>query len=99
MDLVYAMDISKYPPGRRRTAMTAEEKAAFLRAAAAADPASVTRADKNHIFGHPPPDEEDGLCQEKIGMAMEELRRKVMSASETLTELECDIIRFGATYA
>ncbi|EHK43390.1 hypothetical protein TRIATDRAFT_310935 [Trichoderma atroviride IMI 206040] len=78
--------------------MTIEEKTAFLRVAAAADPASVTRAEKNHIFGQPPPDEEDRLCQEKIGMTMEELRRKVMSDPDTLTELECDIIRFGATY-
>lgn len=92
------MDISKLPPGRRRTGMKAEEKAAYLRVAAAADPASVTRAEKNQIFGQPPPEEEDRLCQEKIGMKMEELRRKVMSGPETLTEYECDIIRFGATY-
>ncbi|KAL7921209.1 hypothetical protein ACQKWADRAFT_321683 [Trichoderma austrokoningii] len=76
--------------------MTTEEKAAFLRAAA--DGASVTQADKNQIFGRPRPDEEDRLCQEKVGMTMEELRRKTMSDSETLTELECDILRFDATY-
>lgn len=99
MDLVDTVDVNRLPPDRRRTPMTAEDKAAFLRAAAAADPASVTRADKNQIFGQPPPDEEDGLCQAKIGMTMEELRRKVMSGSETtLTELECDILRFGSAY-
>lgn len=98
MDLVDTVDVNRLPPDRRRTPMTAEDKAAFLRVAAAADAASVTRADKNQIFGQPPPDEEDGLCQDKIGMTMDELRRKVMSDSETLTELECDIIRFGATH-
>lgn len=98
MDTMDAIDTSQSSPRRRRTPMTMEEKTAFLRVAAAADPASVTRADKNCIIGQPPPDEEDGLCQEKVGMAMEELRRKVMSDPDTLTELECDIIRFGATY-
>ncbi|KAM0524432.1 hypothetical protein ACHAPE_000526 [Trichoderma viride] len=98
MDLVDTVNVNRLPPDRRRTPMTAEDKAAFLRAAAAADPASVTRADKNQIFGQPPPDEEDGLCQAKIGMTMEELRRKVMSDSESLTEPECDILRYGSTY-
>ncbi|KAL7971171.1 hypothetical protein HDV63DRAFT_373407 [Trichoderma sp. SZMC 28014] len=98
-DLVSLMDVDRLPPHRRRTPMTAEDKAAFLRAAAAADPASVTRADKNQIFGQPPPEEEDRLCQEKIGMTMDELRRKIMGDPDTLTELECDIIRYGATYA
>lgn len=98
MDLVHLVNVDRLPPHRRRTPMTAEEKAAFLRAAAAADPASVTRADKNQIFGQPPPEEEDRLCQEKIGMTMDELRRKIMGDPDTLTELECDILRHGATY-
>lgn len=95
---IIIMDTSKLPPERHRTGMKAEEKVVYLRVAAAADPASVTRAEKNQIFGQPPPDEEDRLCQEKIGITMEELKRKVMSDPETLTEDECDIILFGATY-
>ncbi|KAK1252982.1 hypothetical protein MKX08_004169 [Trichoderma sp. CBMAI-0020] len=81
MDFMDNLDVDRLPPGRPRTQMTVEEKSAFLRVAAAADPASVTRADKNQIFGRPPPDEEDCLCQEKIGMTMEELRRKAMSVN------------------
>lgn len=79
--------------------MTPEQKALFQRVAAAAavDPASVTRAERNQIFQRPPPDEEDRLCKEKTGLIMEELKNKVMTDLESLTELETEIVMSGAT--
>ncbi|KAL7899504.1 hypothetical protein HDV64DRAFT_291513 [Trichoderma sp. TUCIM 5745] len=75
------------------TRLSPEEKALYLRIIA--DPASVTRADKNQVFEKPPPDEEDRLCKEKVGATMEELRHKALSNPDTLTEDECDILSYG----
>ncbi|KAL7937885.1 hypothetical protein V8C35DRAFT_319940 [Trichoderma chlorosporum] len=78
--------------------MTNEEKALYQRVAAAADAASVTRAEKNQIFHQPPPDEEDRLCKEKTGLTMEELRNKLMTDLKSVTDLETKILLRGATY-
>lgn len=81
-----------------KSRMAPELKALFQRIAAAADPASVTRAERNQINQLPPPDEEDRLCKEKTGLTMEELKNKVMVDPETLTEVETYIIILGATH-
>ncbi|KAF8858151.1 hypothetical protein BDZ45DRAFT_674278 [Acephala macrosclerotiorum] len=81
-----------------QTRMTVEQKALHQRIMAAADPASVTRAERNQIYLRPPPDEEDRLCREKVGLTMAELKDKVMTSPDTLTEAETDIIIRGASY-
>ncbi|KAL6898299.1 hypothetical protein GGI43DRAFT_91227 [Trichoderma evansii] len=76
------------------TRLSPGEKALYLRIIA--DPASITRADKNQVYDQPPPDEEDRLCKDKTGLTMEELKYKALSNLETLTEDECKILIFGA---
>ena len=58
------LPVSPFPKIR----MTVEQKALHQRIAAASDPASVTRAERNQIFLRPPPDEEDRLCKEKVDL-------------------------------
>jgi hypothetical protein len=87
------MDLESSLFKRPPTRIPDELKALFLRIAA--DPASATRADRNKIFGEPPPDEEDRLCKEKTGSTMEELKNKGLTNPDTLTEDECDILMHG----
>lgn len=75
------------------TRLSPEEKALYLRIIT--DPASVTRADKNQVYEKSPPDEEDRMCRDKIGITMEELRNKALSNPDALTEDECDILVCG----
>jgi hypothetical protein len=86
-----------------QTCMTDEEQALHQRILATvgdADAAAhVTRAEKNKILQRPPPEEEDRLCQEKVGLSMAALQDKVMTSDpDMLTELETDIILRGAHY-
>lgn len=76
---------ARYPPLYTQTRITAAQKALHQRFAAAADPASVTRV-------APPPDEKDCLCRETVGLTMAELKDKVITSLETLTETETSII-------
>jgi hypothetical protein len=85
-------------PHSPQTRMTVEQKALHQRIAAAGDPASVTRAERNQIYLQPLPDEEDRLCKEKVGLTMEELKSKAMASPDTLSEAETDIIISGASY-
>lgn len=78
--------------------MTAEQKALHQRILEVGDPASVTQAERNQIFLRPPPDEEDRLCQEKVGLTLAELKVKAMASADTLTETETNIIIHGADY-
>jgi hypothetical protein len=78
--------------------MSTEQRALHQRILAAADPASVTRAERNQLYLRPTPDEEDRLCREKVGLTMPELQDKVMTSPDTLTETECNIIVKGADY-
>ncbi|KAI0132935.1 hypothetical protein BJ170DRAFT_265949 [Xylariales sp. AK1849] len=81
--------------------MTAEQKALHERILVSNDPTSVTRAERNQINFRPPPDEEDRLCREKVGLSMAELMAKVMESEEnanSLTQDETDIILRGADY-
>ena len=78
-----------------QTRMTVEQKALHQRILATGDPASVTRAERNQIYLRPPPDKEDRLCQEKVGLTMAELKDKVMASPDTFNEAETDIIIKG----
>ncbi|TGO45753.1 hypothetical protein BCON_0368g00050 [Botryotinia convoluta] len=78
---------------RTNCRMTPKDKALYERIATLTDPKSVTRTEKNQLFGLPPPDEEDRLC-----LTVSELNDKVMSSSDTLSELEVSIARFGVTH-
>lgn len=88
-ELVKTSEVFNPPP----TSLSPEERALYLRIIA--DPASVTRADKNQVYEKPPPDEEDRLCKDKVGMTMEELKRKALSNPDALTEDECNILVCG----
>ncbi|TGO55846.1 hypothetical protein BOTNAR_0236g00140 [Botryotinia narcissicola] len=77
--------------------MSPEERALYERVALSTDPTLVTRAEKNQLHGLPPPDEEDRLCVEKVGLTMAELKDKVAASHVTLTREEADIILFGVT--
>lgn len=83
---------------RRNLRMSPQDRALYERVAALKDPTSVTRAEKNQLFGLPPPDEEDRLCQEKVGLTVLELNDKIMSSSDTLSESEVSIATFGVTH-
>jgi hypothetical protein len=50
-----------------------------------ADPRSATRADRNAVFGHPPPDEEERLCVAKTGLTLTELKEKASTDPQKLT--------------
>lgn len=65
-------------PHSPQTRMTAEQMELHQRIAAAADPASVTRAERNQIYLQPPPDEEDRLCKEKVDLTVEDPKGKAM---------------------
>ncbi|THV55843.1 hypothetical protein BGAL_0003g00850 [Botrytis galanthina] len=78
--------------------MPPEDKALYERIALLTDPTSITRAEKNQLDGLPPPDEEDRLCVEKVGLTMAELKDKVAVSHVTLTQEEADIILFGVTW-
>ncbi|KAF7951693.1 hypothetical protein EAE96_006992 [Botrytis aclada] len=77
--------------------MTSEERALYERVALLTGPTLVTRAEKNQLYGLPPPDEEDRLCVEKVGWTMAELKDKVAVSHVTLTQEEAGIILFGVT--
>ncbi|KAF7853631.1 hypothetical protein EAF04_010622 [Stromatinia cepivora] len=89
-----SIDLSQLPKFR----MSPEDKALYEHVASLADPTLVTRAEKNQLFGVPPPDEEDHLCLEKVGLTMAELNNKVMTSSDTLSEVEVNIILFGVKW-
>lgn len=79
--------------------MTAEQKALYERSLADNNPSLVTPAERNAVFLRPPPEEEDRLCREKVGLSMGELKAKVMESEESansLTEAETNIILRGA---
>jgi len=80
----------------RPTRMTDEQRELHQRIIA--NPTTVTRAERNEIYRHPTPEEEDRLCQEKIGLTMSELKEKAITNSDTLTETECDLIVYGASH-
>jgi len=81
---------------QRPTRMTDEEKAMHQRIVA--NSTTVTRAERNQIYRRLPPEEEDRLCRDKVGLTMPELKGKVIANSDTLTETECDLIVYGAGY-
>ncbi|TGO25132.1 hypothetical protein BPAE_0087g00390 [Botrytis paeoniae] len=83
---------------RANCRMTPEDKALYERIATFTDPKSVTRAEKNQLFGLPPSDEEDRLCLEKIGLTVSEPNDKIMISSDTLSQLEVTIAMFGVTH-
>jgi len=76
--------------------MMDEQKAMHQRIVA--NPTTVTRAERNQIYRHPTPEEEDRLCRDKVGLTMPELKGKAIANSDTLTETECDLIVYGAGY-
>ena len=59
---------------------------------AIADPESITRAERNAIWGWPPPEEEDRLCVARTGHARAELIAKAFSNPDDLTLLEVKIV-------
>jgi len=59
---------------------------------AIADPKSITRAERNAIWGWPPPEEEDRLCIARTGHTRAELIAKALSSPDDLTPLEAKIV-------
>ncbi|KAJ4303863.1 hypothetical protein N0V88_001460 [Collariella sp. IMI 366227] len=59
---------------------------------AAADPQSISRAERNAIWNHPPPEDEDRLCVAKTGCTRAELLAKALANPEQLTHLETKIL-------
>ena len=59
---------------------------------AIADPESITRAERNAIWGWPPPEEEDRLCVARTGHTRAELKAKALSNPDDLTLLEAKIL-------
>jgi hypothetical protein len=51
---------------------------------AVADPQSITRAERNAIFGQPPPEEEDRLCVAMTGHTIAQLQAKALSNPDGL---------------
>lgn len=59
---------------------------------AAADPRSISRAERNAIWGHPPPEEEDRLCVAKTGHTRAGLVAKAVANPDELTLYEAQIL-------
>ncbi|KAK9776414.1 hypothetical protein AB5N19_13031 [Seiridium cardinale] len=78
--------------------MTPEQKEVCVRILHQDYPPRVSRAERNILNLQPPPDEEDRLCREKVGLDLEELKAKVMASPDTLSQAETDIIILGAQY-
>jgi hypothetical protein len=57
----------------------------------AAGPTIFARAERNKMYLAPPFDEEDRLCQEKVGLSMPKLMDKVIAGADTHTEIETEI--------
>ena len=80
------------------TRMTDEEKELYQRIADAgsAEAAGVTRAVRNKVHHRPPPEEEDRLCMDEVGLTVPALRAKAVASPHSLTETECAILWRGA---
>ncbi|KAH6842453.1 hypothetical protein B0I37DRAFT_381962 [Chaetomium sp. MPI-CAGE-AT-0009] len=59
---------------------------------AAADPRSISRAERNAILNHPPPDEEDRLCVAKTGHTRAGVVAKAVANPDELTLCETQIL-------
>ena len=59
---------------------------------AAAEPQSMTRAERNIIFDRPPPDEEDRICIARTGHTLANLLTKASSSPDCLTFQEAKIV-------
>ncbi|KAK3291683.1 uncharacterized protein B0H64DRAFT_409730 [Chaetomium fimeti] len=62
---------------------------------AATDPRSISRAERNAIWGHPPPEEEDRLCVAKTGHTRAGLVVKAIENKDELTLCEAQILCSG----
>ena len=62
---------------------------------AAANPRSISRAERNTIWGHPPPEEEDRLCVAKTGHTRAGLVAKAVANPDELTLCEAQILCHG----
>jgi hypothetical protein len=72
--------------------MEAKLKLEELYRRAAADPQSISRAERNAIWNHPPPEEEDRLCVANTGRTPAELLAKALVSPDELTHLETKIL-------
>ncbi|KAK4127536.1 hypothetical protein N657DRAFT_678129 [Parathielavia appendiculata] len=72
--------------------MEAKPHLAELYRRAVADPHSISRAERNAIWGHPPPEEEDRLCVAKTGLTRAGLVAKAAAQPDELTLCEAKII-------
>ncbi|KAK4118226.1 hypothetical protein N657DRAFT_675669, partial [Parathielavia appendiculata] len=59
---------------------------------AIADPHSISRAERNAIWGYPPPEEEDRLCVAKTGLTRAGLVAKAAAQPDELTLCEAKIL-------
>lgn len=62
------------------------------------DPDSLSPAERNRVFGRIPPEDEERLCQERLGCTKEQLYEKALTQSDDLSMLECDMIIRGCDY-
>lgn len=72
--------------------MSAENEFEGLCERAIADPASITRAEKNRIYGWPDPEEEDILFIAKTGGARAHFIAKAVAQPEQLTRYDTDVL-------
>ncbi|KAK4119593.1 hypothetical protein N657DRAFT_650082, partial [Parathielavia appendiculata] len=75
-----------------RIPMEAKPELAELYRRAVADPHSISRAERNAIWGHPPPEEENRLCVAKTGLTRAGLVAKAAAPPDELTLCEAKII-------
>ncbi|UPK92329.1 hypothetical protein LCI18_003264 [Fusarium solani-melongenae] len=56
------------------------------------DPESLSPAEKNRVFGRIPPEDEERLCQERLGCTKEQLYERALTQAEDMSMLECDMV-------
>lgn len=62
------------------------------------DPESLSPAERNRVLGRIPPEDEERLCQERLGCTKEQLYEKALAQGDDLSMLECDMIIRGCDY-
>lgn len=62
------------------------------------DPESLSPAERNRVFGRIPPEDEERLCQERLGCTKDQLYEKALTQGDDLSMLECDMIIRGCDY-
>ncbi|KAJ4319791.1 hypothetical protein N0V84_006172 [Fusarium piperis] len=73
-----------------------EMRALYIRARD--EPGSLSPAEKNRVFGRIPLEDEERLCQERLGCTRDQLYEKALTQVDDLSMLECDMVIRGCDY-